>query len=150
MRVPSFLDEQQIPFETLIHAPAFTAARLARCLRVSGRLLAKTVLLTGPAGYFLAVLPATHRVDLQTLAAALGGPVRMAVASEIAEVFRDCEWGSLVPFGTLYGLPSLLDESFDPNALLIFEAHRHAVAIKMRCVDFVGLERPQRLAFAMR
>jgi Ala-tRNA(Pro) deacylase len=148
MRVPQFLNEQQVAFETVLHPPAFTAARRARCLHVPGKHLAKSVLLAGPVGYLLAVLPATHRVDLKALSAALGGPVRLASASEVAETFRDCEWGVLTPFGTLYGMPTLLDDSIDPEALIVFEAHLHAVTIRMQCRDFERLEGPRRLRFA--
>ena len=148
MRVTEFLREQEVPFETVLHPPAFTAQKRARCLHVPGKHLAKSVLLTGPSGNLLAVLPATHQVDLDALAAALGGPVRLADAGEVAEVFRDCEWGVLAPFGTLYGVTTLLDTLVDPETLICFEAHRHAVAIRMRCRDFERLERPRRLAFA--
>jgi Ala-tRNA(Pro) deacylase len=150
MRVPLYLREQEVPFETLLHAPAFTAQKRAHRLHVPGKLLAKSVLLAGPTGYVLAVLPATCRVDLPAVAAAVGGPVRLARADEVAEVFRDCEWGVLSPFGTLYGLPTLLDASFEPDTIIVFEAHLHAITIRMRCRDLERLERPRRLAFARR
>jgi Ala-tRNA(Pro) deacylase len=148
MRVPEFLAEHHVAFETMVHAPAFTAAKRARVLQVPGKLLAKCVLLASPGGYVLAVLPATHYVDLDAVAKALGRPVRVAAIEEIADVFRDCEWGVAVPFGALYGLLTILDESFDREALLIFEAHLHAVAIRLRCCDFELLEKPRRIAFA--
>jgi Ala-tRNA(Pro) deacylase len=149
MRVPCFLTEQQVTFETIVHAPAFTAQKRARFLHVPGKQVVKSVLLMGPAGYFLAVLPATHRVDTEALARALGGPVRLASGDEMARVFHDCEWGVVPPFGTLYGLPTLRDESLDPDALIIFESHTHAEAIRMHCRDYDRLECPRRLHFAM-
>jgi len=172
MRVPSFLTEQHVPFETIVHPPTFTASKRARFLHVPGKHLAKCVLLevvgptcrVGPVAdgtyiaevlpgrqdLLLAILPATHHVDLRMVADNVGGPVSLARGEEIPEVFRDCEWGGLVPFGSLYGLPSLLDDSFDPEAFLVFEAHLHAVAIRMRCRDFERLENPRRLSFARR
>jgi Ala-tRNA(Pro) deacylase len=150
MRVPEFLRAQEVAFETVLHAPAFTAQKRAKCLHVPGRNLAKSVLLSGPRGHVLAVLPATHQVDLAALAQALGGPVRLAASAEVGAVFRDCEWGVLTPFGTLYGLPTLLDSSIDPDGHIIFEAHLHVTAIRMRCRDFERLERPRRLPFARR
>src|SRR5206468_10770228 len=53
--------------------------------------------------------PTRRSSDLAALADQLGGPVRLACAGEIPQIFADCEWGGLVPFGTLYGLPTLLD-----------------------------------------
>jgi Ala-tRNA(Pro) deacylase len=147
MRVPDFLVEQHVPFETLLHPPAFTAQKRARFLHMPGREVAKVVLLHGPKGYFLAVLPATHHVDPQRVADALGGPVRVADDGEIAEVFHDCEWGVVPPFGTLYGLPVLLDDSIAPETLMLFETTTHVEAVRMLCRDFERLERPRRLGF---
>src|SRR5262249_11961231 len=111
MRVPEFLSRNHIAFETLIHPPAFTAQKLAKYLGVPGKHVVKTVLLKGPDGFLLAVLPATHQVDTLSLAEPLGGPVRLATEQEIAAVFPDCEWGVAIPFGKLYGLQTLLEES---------------------------------------
>jgi Ala-tRNA(Pro) deacylase len=148
MRLPQFLSDQCVAFETMVHPPAYTAQKRAKYLHVPGRLLAKSVLLTGPTGQFLAVLPATHHVDLEAVARGVGAKVRLADCDEIADIFRDCEWGVLAPFGTLYGITTLLDEALDPEAWIIFEAHLHGIAIRMRCQDFERLERPRRLAFA--
>jgi Ala-tRNA(Pro) deacylase len=148
MRVPQFLIDRQIPFEILIHPPAFTAQKRAKYLGVSGRQVVKSVLLVSPRGPFLAVLPAIQRVDTQALERNLGGPIRLANPREIAAVFRDCEWGVLAPFGTLYGVPTVLEASFASDHRIVFEAHRHAAAIRMRCDDFERLERPQRVRFA--
>jgi Ala-tRNA(Pro) deacylase len=150
MRVPLFLADNRVAFETLYHAPAYTAQRRARYLHIPGRQLVKSVLLRAPAGYLVAVLPADARVDLAALGQTLGGPVRLASAEEIPEVFRDCEWGALSPFGSLYGLATVLDESLDPETMILFEGHSHAEAIRMCCRDFERLERPRRLRFARR
>ncbi len=147
MRVSEYLNEQHVPFETMIHPPAFTAQKLARFLRVSGRKVLKSVLLVGPRERFLALLPATHHVDLAMLSTAVG-PVRLANDDEVADQFRDCERGAVTPFGRLYGLTTLLDDSIAPETQILFEAERHAVAIRMRCHDFERLEEPRRLRFA--
>jgi Ala-tRNA(Pro) deacylase len=150
MRVPNYLADQHIPFETVVHPPAFTAARRARFLRVPGRLLAKSVLLRGRGGYLLAVLPATHQVDLAAVGAFAGEPVRLANDQEIAEVFRDCEWGVLTPFGSLYGVVTLLDSQFDLEDHVVFEVHRHGLAVRLCCRDFERVEQPRRLRLAAR
>ncbi len=145
MRVPDFLAERCVAFETVVHPPAYTAQKRARRLHLSGRQLAKCVLLRQGSSNLLAVLPATHRVDLEAVARQLQAPVRLATAEEVAAVFSDCEWGTLAPFGTLYGLPTLLDASFDPDAVIVFESQRHHLTIRMRCWDFERLEQPRRL-----
>jgi Ala-tRNA(Pro) deacylase len=148
MRVVQFLSEQHVAFETMLYPPAFSAQKRAKHLRMPGRHVTKSVLLAGPEDYFLAVLPATDRVDTTALAAALGGPVRVADAREVADVFPDCEWGVVVPFGSLYGLPTVLEAQIDPDAVLVFEGPTHAEAFRMRCREFERLEHPARLPFA--
>ena len=145
MRVPEFLSEQRVAFEALVHPPAFTAQKRAHFLHVPGCQVAKGVLLRGPDGFVLAVLPATRHVDTAQVAQALGGPVRLANDRELAEVFRDCEWGVVPPFGRLYGLPVLLDNEMASDAVAIFEANTHAEAVRLRCRDFERLEQPRRM-----
>src|ERR1700693_2321107 len=148
MRIADFLADQRVSCESLQHPPAFTAQKRAKYLHVSGARVGKCVLLRGPSGLLLAVLPATYHVDLQLVEQVLGGPVRLAKGRELAEVFRDCEWGVAPPFGRLYGLETLLEESISPEAMLMFETHSHMEAVRIRCGDYERLERPRRLRFA--
>src|SRR5262249_48897546 len=69
MQIADFLANQQVEFEAVPHAPAFTAHKLAKYLRISGSQVAKAVLLYGSEGFLLAILPATHRIDLKQLEA---------------------------------------------------------------------------------
>lgn len=148
MELTSYLADHHVDFECILHPPAFTAQKRARFLHVPGRRVAKSVILRGPNGYLLAVLPATHYVDTELLAAAFGGPVRIATSQEVAEIFQGCEWGCVPPFGTLYGLPAILDASVKPADDLLWEGDSHAETIRMTCRDYEQLERPVRLAFA--
>ena len=150
MYISDYLTEQRIDFERLPHPPAFSAQKRAKYLHVPGHQVAKSVLLSGPKGYFLAVLPATHQVDTRSLAENLGGPMRLANDREIAEVFTDCEWGVVPPFGTRYGIATLLDDSIAPDTWIVMETHTRFEAIRLRCRDFERLEKPRRLLFARR
>src|SRR5471030_1406218 len=109
MRVAEFLLDQHVKFEEMVHPPAFTAQKLAKSLHISGRLVMKSILLKGPQGYLLAVLPASHVIDLHRLNNHFDGPIRLATVQELGERFPDCEWGALMPFGQLYGLPTILE-----------------------------------------
>ncbi len=149
MRVAEFLNGERISFETLLHAPAYTAQHRAKYLGVSGNQVAKSVLLHSGDGYLLAVLPAPKRIDTERLGVILGTSVTLATGKEVAIVFRDCEWGVVGPFGKLYGIPSILDSSIELDQMMIFESDTHAEAIRIRCRDYEALERPRRLNFAI-
>jgi Ala-tRNA(Pro) deacylase len=148
MRVSQYLSDQRITFEEVVHPPAFTAQKLAKSLHISGRQVMKSILLKGPRGLFLAVLPAPQRIDLTRLNMLFSGPVRLATIEELNERFPDCEWGALMPFGRLYELPTVLEATIPLDATIVFEAQRHAVAIRMFCRDYVKLEHPERIPFA--
>ena len=126
MQIAEFLSEQQNDFEPVPHPPAFSANKLAKYLRVSGSYVAKAVLLYGEEGFMLAILPATHRIDVHQLEEELGGSIRLASEREMAWVFRDCEWGVVPPFGALYGLQTLLEDTISPEAIMIFETQTFA------------------------
>jgi Ala-tRNA(Pro) deacylase len=147
MSLPQFLLEHQVPFETIYHAPAFSAQKRAKYLHTPGKRVAKCVLLVRASGHLLAVLPATQQIDMERLQLAFGEPLRFANDDEIAAVFPDCEWGVVPPFGSLYGVSTALEASVDSEALLVFEGHLHAESIRLLCRDYESLEHPQRLAF---
>ncbi|MBY0524037.1 MAG: YbaK/EbsC family protein [Gemmataceae bacterium] len=146
--MPAILSDCHVPFETMIHPPAYTATKRAKYLHLPGAQVAKCVLLRAPAGFVLAVLPATRHVDTIKLEAAFEGPVRLATTAEVADVFRDCEWGVVAPFGKEYGLPTIIDESLRPDDPIVLEVNTRAEAVRMRCRDFEELEQPRRLRFA--
>jgi Ala-tRNA(Pro) deacylase len=150
MHIGDYLTEQRIDFERLPHAPAFSAQKRAKYLRLPGHQVAKSVLLSGPSGYLLAVLPATHQIDTRALAEHLGGPVRVAKDRELTEVFRDCDWGVVSPFGKRYGLDTLLDDAIAADAPIVLETHSQFEAVRLLCRDYERLEKPRRLSFARR
>jgi Ala-tRNA(Pro) deacylase len=147
MRSADYLARQQVPFETLPHAPAPCASKRARNLRLPGREVAKAVLLVGPDGYLLAVLAATHEIDLKLLAASCGGSLRLARAEEIGRVFPDCERGAVPAFGSLYGLPTLLDSGLTPEEVVL-EAGSQFAGVRLALADFERLSGALRLEFA--
>ncbi len=147
MRSADYLARQQVPFEILPHAPALCASKRARNLRLPGREVAKAVLLIGPDGYLLAVLPATHEVDLKLLAASCGGPVHLAPFEEVVHLFSDCERGAVPAFGSLYGLPTLLDTHLTAGEVVL-EAGSHFAGVRLALDDFERLTGALRLSFA--
>src|SRR5205814_65953 len=111
MRVDELLKQRQVSFERLTHQTAYTAGRVAQMLHVPGKDMAKTVLLRTSRGYALAVLPSTHRIDLESLQRDLGESEQLEMASEddMDQLFPDCERGAMTPFGSLYHIPTVVD-----------------------------------------
>ncbi len=57
-RLKSFLDENQIPYSVMTHMRAYTAQGVAATMQISGKELAKTIVLGAGEEMILAVLPA--------------------------------------------------------------------------------------------
>jgi Ala-tRNA(Pro) deacylase len=149
MYVRDYLIGQCVWFETLLHRPAPSASRLAGSVHVSGRHVAKSVLIRTEGANVLAVLPATHRIDIGQLSLVLGGgPIRLAGEDEVIRTFGDCERGALPPFGRLYGLTTVVDATLAAGSEIIFVGNSRHEGVRMRYRDFEALEAPIRARFA--
>ncbi len=149
MSIRDYLLGQRVWFETLLHRPAPSASRLAGSVHVSGRHVAKVVLVCTDGANALAVLPATHRIDLARLSLVLGsGPLRLASEEEVIQTFGDCERGALLPFGRLYGLRTVVDATLAGGSEFIFVGNARHEGVRMRYRDFETLEGPLRARFA--
>jgi Ala-tRNA(Pro) deacylase len=150
MSIRDFLKSQQVWFETVLHCPASSASKRAQRVHVSGRRVAKGVLVKAAGGDVLVVLPATQRVDLNRLAGYLGeAEVRLATEDEVERVFSDCERGALPPFGRLYGLRTVVDVSLGASGEFIFQANLRHEGMRMRYRDYEAIEAPARAHVAL-
>jgi Ala-tRNA(Pro) deacylase len=145
MNVSEFLKKRNVTFESIPHAATYDSQHLAQELHVRGREVAKTVLLRANGGYryFVAVLPSTRKIDFAKASAAMGGSkICLATEIEIASHCPDCEMGVLPPFGSQYGMATLVDESLTKDEQIVFEGNTHRDAIRMRFEDFRQIEKP--------
>lgn len=144
MRLDEFLAGQRVPFTRMAHRPAYTANRVAQALHVPGKEVAKAVVVKTGGGHALAVLPSTCRVDLDRLGRDLGeARVGLATEDEVERLFPDCERGAVPPFGSLYHMPTVVDESLAADEEIVFEGQNHEEAIRMTYRDYVAVEHPR-------
>jgi Ala-tRNA(Pro) deacylase len=149
MKIDDLLTSRHIPFERLYHRPAYTAQRMAQMLHVPGKEVAKSVLLRTDQGYVLTVLPANQKVDLERVRQCLGEEsVDLASETEMERLFPDCERGAMPPFGSLYHVPTLMDESLAEDERIVFEAQNHEEAIRISYRDYEAIEHPRKGCFA--
>jgi Ala-tRNA(Pro) deacylase len=151
MRLDDLLVSRHVPFQRLPHRRTYTANRMAQALHVKGREVAKTVLLRTGNGPMLAVLPATHHIDLEQLRHDLGDDrVELASEEDMDRLFPDCERGAVPPFGSLYQVPTLMDDSLAEDESIVFEGPDHEQAIRMTLRDYEEIEHPRHGHFAHR
>jgi Ala-tRNA(Pro) deacylase len=77
-----------------------------------------------------------------------GAKVELATEVEIGAHCPDCEFGVLPPFGSWYGMRTIVDSSLAEDEAIVFEGNTHAEAIRMRFDEFRQLEDPLIAPFA--
>ena len=142
-RLQQCLETHRIEYSTITHPATYTAMRTAEAAHVPGRELAKCVMIWIDEQLAMAVIPATHRLDLEKLGrwAGLAG-VRLASEEEFKSIFPDCEIGAMPPFGNLYGVQVYLADVLAHEKRIAFNAGSHSEAIEMTFADFDRLVKP--------
>jgi Ala-tRNA(Pro) deacylase len=142
-KLKQFLDSHQVKYVTIRHSPAFTAQEIAASAHVPGKELAKTVMVKIDGQLAMAVLPASHRVDLELLAEASGGStVELAHERDFEDLFAGCEVGAMPPFGNLYGMKVFVASSLTEDEEIAFNAGSHTELIRLAYDDFARLVAP--------
>lgn len=150
-RCQRYLKLHDVGYAHSIHAPAFTARDIASAERVPAREMTKVVVYFGGNGYGMLVLPADCTVDFAEVRRLLGlGEIRLAAEAELLGLFPDCEVGAMPPFGNLFQMPVLVDETVAIAEFVAFNAGTHQDVIRMNFSDFVRLVNPLVAAFAVK
>lgn len=142
-RLKDFLDENNIKYVTMVHSKAYTAQEIAAILHVPGKMFAKSVIVKADGKYIMAVLPATHRINMDLLKQVVRAKdLHLATEEEFESLFPKCEIGAMPPFGNLYDLPTYVDSSLTKDDEICFNATTHSEVIKMKYADYERLVRP--------
>ncbi|MGI9424319.1 MAG: aminoacyl-tRNA deacylase [Hyphomicrobiaceae bacterium] len=103
--------------------------------------MAKAVVLSSRAGYLLAVIPASRRVNIDNVGRVIDQPVALATEEELAPLFPDCEPGAIPPIGSAYGLRTVVEDTLEMNDDIYFEAGDHRTLVHITGKDFCRLMR---------
>jgi Ala-tRNA(Pro) deacylase len=108
-----FLEEHDVPYQVIEHSATYTAEAAARASHLPPGQTAKSVVVSAGDIVALAVIPASRRVDLDKVGAALGGnaPARLADEAQMARAFPQFEIGAEPPIGPLVDAPVIVDKS---------------------------------------
>lgn len=148
-RLREFLDTNRVKYIKIEHSPAYTAQEIAATAHIPGKELAKSVIVKLDGQMVMAVLPADHRIDFDKLREVSGaGKVTLADESEFSELFPDCSLGAMPPFGNLYGMDVLVDESLTKGDKIAFNACTHTELIRLSYRDFAALVKPKIFKFS--
>jgi Ala-tRNA(Pro) deacylase len=136
----SFLDKEQVPYELVAHRHTATSLRSANTAHIDPARLAKAVLLEQDlehSHFVVAVVPASHRLQLGEAGRRLGRQVHLATEDDAAMLFEDCETGAIPALGAAYGVDTIVEDSLLAQAQVYFEAGDHEHLVRMAKGDFL-------------
>lgn len=145
-KLKEFLDSEEVKYVSMTHSPAFTAQEIAASAHISGKELAKTVIVKKDGKFAMIVIPANDHVNFSKLKEVLGGVADLASESEFKDLFPGCEVGAMPPFGNLYDMPVYVSDKLEHMENIIFNAGSHSELIQLKFADFNKLVKPNKLA----
>lgn len=142
-KVAEYLHSHQVPFTAQRHPPAYSAQEIAEKAHISGRLVAKTVVVKLDGKLALCVIPATERVNFSILRQTAGShTAELAEEDEFINSFPFCEPGATPPFGELFGLPVFVSDTLAQDNPLAFGSGDASELLMLSWQDFNRLEHP--------
>ena len=127
--IREYLESRHIGYDIVEHPHTNSAMRAAEAAHVPGDQVAKPVLLGDDDSYLLAVIPATHRLELDRLNQMLARSLEMLPEAEIEATFSDCERGAIPAIGEPYGVDVVVDPALIHQPDVYFESgdHEHLI-----------------------
>jgi len=147
-KLKEFLDSHQVKYVSMTHSPAFTSQEIAAIAHVSGKQLAKTVIVKADGKLAMVVLPAQDQVNFAKLREVTGVThMDLASESEFKDKFAGCEVGAMPPFGNLYDMPVYASSRLAQQDHIMFNAGSHSELMQVSFGDFERLVKPKMVAF---
>ena len=139
IKLKEYLDQEHANYDVINHPHAVTSMRTAERAHISGENIAKAVVLHDDAGYVLAVVPATHKVQLGKLHKNFKRYLTLADEGDLQEIFDDCSLGAIPPIGRPYNMDVIYDDSLNRCEDIYFEAGDHTSLVHMSRDSFRAL-----------
>jgi Ala-tRNA(Pro) deacylase len=134
--IQEYLDREGVQYTVIAHSPTEDAAHTAQAAHVPGDRLVKSVLLKDDNGYLMAVIPASHRLDLQAIDREFNRQLELTSERELVHLFGDCEAGAIPPLGQAFGIDVVVDRILADTQDIYFEAGDHRSLIHVSGQDF--------------
>jgi prolyl-tRNA editing enzyme YbaK/EbsC (Cys-tRNA(Pro) deacylase) len=141
-QVTEHLETRGVPFEPITHQQAYTSIAEARALGIDASEVLKTVAVrVAGGGYALMAVPATCRLDMHLVQAAVGDRhVRLATEEELLRDFPGIELGALPPLGSMLGAPLYADLELLQHETVVFAAGSQTESVQIKTADLLQHE----------
>ncbi|MFZ5364220.1 MAG: aminoacyl-tRNA deacylase [Patescibacteria group bacterium] len=133
----NYLDKAKIGYKIIRHKTVYTAYDTSQTLRAKIGEIAKTLVIKADKNYLLAVLPASHKLDLGKLKKiAKAKKVEIAKEGMMKKIFK-IKPGAITPFGQIYKVPVYVDKSLLRAKKIIAGAGTFEESVVMTVKNFL-------------
>jgi Ala-tRNA(Pro) deacylase len=130
------------------HEPVLTSEDAARVRDTDINQGAKALVMYGDKKPMMVVLSGSTKADMKAIKTLCKiRDLRMATPDEVTSL-TGLPIGAIPPFGSLFGVPTIVEDSLRNNEEIVFNAGLHTKSIKMRYEDWERIEKPTKGNFA--
>jgi Ala-tRNA(Pro) deacylase len=134
--VTEYLDARGIPYEVIHHDPSTTSLEEARSLNMDADHVLKAVLIDARGRHAVAVIPASRRLDMDLVRAALDDQeAHLANEDELQRDFPSIELGAAPVVGLLLDAETLVDPSVLERDTVVFAAGARTESVRVQTRD---------------
>jgi prolyl-tRNA editing enzyme YbaK/EbsC (Cys-tRNA(Pro) deacylase) len=144
------LEKNHCEFKTFEHAPVTTSEDAAKLRpeytlhQGAKAIIVKVTLRDGQESFGMLVFPADMKFKSGLAKKALGAKeLSFATEQEIFQLTNGVERGGVPPFGNIFNLRVIADESLFENEKIIFNAGDRSFSIAMNSADYKKLVHPE-------
>ena len=131
-----FLERHHVAFELIDIPVGKSVPAVAAAMGLPQRMFVQAELMNDRYGLVMVVIPADRRVHHETLSQRLGRYLEPVKRESLAAVFRDIDAHCVPPFGEMYGVRTILDDSLIDNRMLLIPSGDPKTLIRLDARDF--------------
>jgi Ala-tRNA(Pro) deacylase len=137
-KIINFLEKSKVKHEIIKHRKVYTAFDKSQTLKVSPKIVAKTLILKADKNLIFILIPADRKLDFRK-AKKLGKKVNLATERLIKNKIKGVKVGAVPPFGSLWKIPTIADSSFKREKEIILNSGDWEYSIKVSPKDLERL-----------
>lgn len=146
-KLAKYLEKAGIKHEVLEHKTVYTAYDAAATMGKKLSEIAKTLLIMADKNYYLAILPADHKMDLKKFAKLVEKAVGKKVKAikipgeDVMKKLLKVKAGAISAFGGFHKLPVVLEQKLAKAKKAVFASGSFNHSVEMAVKDFIKLEK---------
>jgi len=139
-QICSYLDSEKVEYKKFEHKPVFTSEEAALARGTSIESGAKALVCLADGKPIMVVVSAASKLDLKAFKQATGFKDVALVDKDTLLKVTGLQPGSVPPFGSLFNIPTYVDENLLSLEMINFNAGSNTQSVQMRSEDFNSIE----------